>query len=540
GNPFFVNDQDVHAGAAHELSDGDILQIGGYVLRVRYADRQESENSLSTPRQPEQLPQTGVNQRTGLQPESAALPSDTRDDFIQTSNAIPLQSGPFDDLLGSPVVPPRNSVAPLTQTELTTGDLPPVACHEIPSDFNPFDAPNPHSAQASSGDPLTLQGISLAAVTPKVSPFSVVDQDPDIPLKQMFDLADAGNVGSIATGSDLLDPMQLFKDESAASSLLSGLGQPAHCEAKSVQMADELGAFFRVPEAVVQCPAEPVADALLDATVSSEVAPANMVADSPVEIASIPHANSVRENRDNTQHAEPVKRNEIDVPDQESGGGMAAPQSTTNPDDGASPTLVRGELRRAFEEGLQATLPQTDSEITPETMRLIGMLLRTSIGGTLDLMRARSLVKKEIRVQMTVIEPADNNPLKFSPDADVAVQYLFGKKYPGFLGPVDAMNSALTDLAVHQMGMVAGMRSALEGVVSRFDPTKIRTEVDKKRAMANLIPMSVRAAYWNEYCGRYQAIADALGEDFQDLYANAFARAYEEEIAGHSTQRGPL
>jgi FHA domain-containing protein len=94
------------------------------------------------------------------------------------------------------------------------------------------------------------------------------------------------------------------------------------------------------------------------------------------------------------------------------------------------------------------------------------------------------------------------------------------------------MTEAYSDLTSHQMGMVAGMRSAMEDMIHRFDPAKIEAESTAKGVLSRISRAHGRSDYWDAYCARYQGIADALGNDFQDFYAQAFIRAYEEEIAG--------
>jgi type VI secretion system FHA domain protein len=338
---------------------------------------------------------------------------------------------------------------------------------------------------------------------PRLSAFSVVEGDPDISVGRSDDgLAPEGINVALPVDQESSDPLQLFKDRSRSSPLLDALkidsvGTP-------METATDLAAAFRAPigqTATPEQPPVPPIDPVSD-SVSGELTVVAVTPDTLIE--------PVRQEADH----KPV------------------PTPSPPPAGTSGEAELRAELKRAFEDGLCAQLPAQSGEFGPEILRLIGALLRTSIVGTLDLMRARSVVKKEIRVEMTVIEPNDNNPLKFSPDADIAIQYLFGRKYPGFLGPTAAMAEAYSDLSSHQMGMVAGMRSAMEDIIHRFDPANIQTDVVAKGLMSKISWTRGRGDYWDAYCARYRGIADALGHDFQDFYAKAFTRAYEEEIGG--------
>lgn len=534
GNSFFVNEQEVVAGATLRLADGDLLQIGGYILRVRCSaeqKRQVTQPSLSTSK-PE-LPGLGGD---GLPVKpAAAIPAiSPLGGFSGSSSALP---GPFDDLLGTPVVPPKELLGTV-EDNFTSPELP---FKPIPDDFDPF-SPIERKPDDYVTDPLASNGIGLGAVMPELTPFSVVDNDPDLPIGPLSDdhlLEDINRV-ALPGGEDTQDPLLLFKDESS-SSLLGALNDNAAGigAMSSMPLANDLGTAFRAPRySPATGPGIPIPDPLAPAI------PAIPDIDQPGRDPLFPELTAASASP-SAGPSPAGSSSPIPVP----AAAVVAPltQSTVLPNavpEGkmevapAVPTMddsdLRMQLKQAFEEGLCAPLPAQTADFTPETLRLIGSLLRIAITGTLDLMRARSVVKKEIRVEMTVIEPNDNNPLKFSPDVDIAIQYLFGRKYPGFLGPTDAMSEAFSDLSLHQLAMVVGMRSAMEDIIHRFDPEKIQMDVASQGLLAKLSRAHGRAEYWDAYCARYQTIADALGDDFQDLYAKAFTRAYEAEIDSRS------
>jgi type VI secretion system FHA domain protein len=71
------------------------------------------------------------------------------------------------------------------------------------------------------------------------------------------------------------------------------------------------------------------------------------------------------------------------------------------------------ELLRAFLSG--AGVPDLDMQtpLTAQTMALLGQLLREALQGTLDLLMARALTKREMHAEMTMIATRENNPIKF-------------------------------------------------------------------------------------------------------------------------------
>ena len=169
----------------------------------------------------------------------------------------------------------------------------------------------------------------------------------------------------------------------------------------------------------------------------------------------------------------------------------------------------------------------TDTAAAPSA----GRLLREATQGTLDLLTARAMMKREVRAAMTVIAPRRNNPLKFSPDVGVALTHLVAPQTIGFMTPEESMRDAYEDLRSHEIGFMAGMRAALAGVLKRFDPEVLEARLKEKSMMDALLPMNRRARLWDIYTQLYREIAAEATDDFNALFGREFVRAYEEQIA---------
>jgi FHA domain-containing protein len=156
--------------------------------------------------------------------------------------------------------------------------------------------------------------------------------------------------------------------------------------------------------------------------------------------------------------------------------------------------------------------------------------MHESIRGTLDLLLARALTKREVRAQATVIVARENNPLKFSPTVDAAFQNLLAPKGQGFMQPAEAMKDAYNDLRSHQFGFMAGMRAALEGVLGRFDPAQLEGRLTRKSMLSSILPGTRRAQLWELYEKLYREISKEAQDDFQTLFGKEFLRAYEAQI----------
>jgi len=148
-------------------------------------------------------------------------------------------------------------------------------------------------------------------------------------------------------------------------------------------------------------------------------------------------------------------------------------------------------------------------------------------------MRARA--KNEMQAQVTMIAPRANNPLKFSPDEELALQMLLQPPARGFLDGPAALRDALTDLQSHQVGMTAGMRAVLQAVLDRLDPEKLATLQGRRSMFDFLRPARRRARLWDTYLSQYRSLREEAKDNFQRFFGEVFREAYEAQVRNLDT-----
>jgi FHA domain-containing protein len=140
---------------------------------------------------------------------------------------------------------------------------------------------------------------------------------------------------------------------------------------------------------------------------------------------------------------------------------------------------------------------------------------------------------------MTMIVSRENNPLKFSPSVEVALQHLLGPPAPGFMPAAVAMRDAFDDLRAHQLGVMAGMRAALEGVLLRFDPKQLEGKLTRRSAIDSLIPATRKARLWESFTELFAQLQTEAQDDFDELFGKAFLKAYEDQLDRLHGEPGP-
>lgn len=192
--------------------------------------------------------------------------------------------------------------------------------------------------------------------------------------------------------------------------------------------------------------------------------------------------------------------------------------------------LLAGAGLRELPPGFAAQ-PHAHRQLDEQTMQRIGNLLRLFSQGAIDLLTTRTTLKKEMRSAMTVIAAQGNNPLKFSPDATTALMHLLAARtLRGFMAPEAAVQDAMNDLVAHQVGVISGMRAALQGLLQRFQPAELEGRLSSRSVLDSMLPMNRKAKLWEQFENTFNEVSKEAEEDFDALFSREFVRAYEEQI----------
>jgi type VI secretion system FHA domain protein len=165
-----------------------------------------------------------------------------------------------------------------------------------------------------------------------------------------------------------------------------------------------------------------------------------------------------------------------------------------------------------------------------EIAELAGAMLREATAGTMGVLMARAMTKRESRLDMTMISAQANNPLKFFPDAHSALTQMVNGAMPGYMQPPRAFASAFDDLKAHELAIMAGMRAALAGVLKRFDPAAIEARLEVPSVMDKMLTSNRKAKLWDRMVELYADMALEADSDFHRLFGEAFGAAYQEQI----------
>lgn len=504
-----LNDIPLERGRQVELQDGDILDIDEYRLEV---------TDLILDTQP--VSRMAANVQAGLMPEPTptakkenaptAVPTEIWDSLMQEFS--------ISDSISS------NRVKPEAQN------------------LNPFAAPK--EPERNPEDPLSLLNHNDPLVTPRaMDTDTLFNEQPLFKNDSIFAdvtpstlVAPTGHASkNDAPSQDELDPLALFAGASSAApqardddplGLLSG--------AVPLSNPDDIippQAVITEPTPVTPDSVAHVSEPLPAQNVMDEQSHSLFVQDEPPAVPpgtetadyvaiTLPTPQTVQRAAAQT----PKGRLRIDPVQNDS------PQAVSTSGAGGSDVL-KGELLDALLEGMGLGDMQPTPQFDRENMRQLGQMLSMFSQGTVALLSSRSILKRGVKADMTMVLDDANNPFKLLPSGKTVLMQMFGTRMPGFMPPKKSVRDALIDLQAHQLGMISGIRAIIAAMLQSFNPELLEEDAKRDGATARLGMLSNRkAALWDYFVRSYAQTAGEIDDDFHTLFGEAFLHAYDMEV----------
>lgn len=184
----------------------------------------------------------------------------------------------------------------------------------------------------------------------------------------------------------------------------------------------------------------------------------------------------------------------------------------------------------AFFKGLGIDDDSFNDDLSEQQLFLAGKLFRTAIKGTIDVLHSRAEIKNEMRMDMTTIQPIQNNPIKFAVDVNEAIKKLLSQDNKSYMDPEQAMNEVYDDITSHQLAIISGIQASLSHVLKRFEPKNLITRFEKDSPISASIPVHRKAKLWDAFENLYDAIETEAEDDFNRLFGEEFAKAYDQQV----------
>lgn len=469
------------------LQSGDRILIGDYVISADIVDESASLNADKT-----------------------TLSAQTIDDAINPFTDAAPENNPF-------AIPEEHSVPdqPANLDPLTAG----FGSEPPPATSQPFPEPQP-------GNEPSIDDILFGAVESDPSGLSAPAEQPKyIP---------ASEPDNVATINEFLQPPVAQTEEP-----------------KAQDEVDPLASFFDSPPAD-KTPTDTEDDQLSSQPANSVLIPEgwNLLDDSvqqdeplipePAALSPVtpdqPEADAsaplINEAPPAQTELEPSPIPDVEKPAIPKPVAAEEPQQVSHPHQpeaaSTTPAGNHSTAMQAFLEGAGVAGLQLSQEEEAEFFRSMGELFRINTSGLLDVLRARTDIKSTFRISMTMIQPTENNPLKFSLNTDDALHKILQNPGNACLPAEQAFSEAFDDIKAHELAVMAGMQAALTNVLTRFQPDQLESFFENRGGKGLL--QQKKSWYWDQYKTQHKEILSTAEDQFHELFGDTFTVAYEKQI----------
>ncbi len=487
-NGTFVNDNlsPLGSGNSTPLRDGDMLTVGGYRLRAQLLQSRQAQA-------PAQAPAAAPAAAAGGLPEG-------------------LEAVDFLDPAPAPAAPaaPGAAAQPLPAEDDFDKWLEPKAEAEA----------KPWSATALGGDP--LPGLQAE----ETDPLAALDKSAGLPHQQAAQEDSWALAGAAGDGSESDDAdwwKTSFSDHAPADSHAMPPVSPQ-------------------PDPNLAPPAGPQPDPNLAPPANPQPGPGLAPADSWAAAASADITSPQPVVTPQPAASQPAAAQQPSHPPQ---AAAAAVPVTPTVAQAAAVTTQPGAAETTAPQPPAAanTAPPADSaglaqelglkDLTPERQQTLvresATILRESVRNLMSLLSARASIKNELRVDRTMIMPTENNPLKFSPNAEAALIAMFGNASDAFIAPGDAVKEGFEDISDHQVAVLVGMKAAFDAMLAQFDPARLERRFGAQEGRSLLGGKNARL--WEKYVAHFEQLKTDREGSYRQLFGDAFAEAYELQLA---------
>ena len=179
-------------------------------------------------------------------------------------------------------------------------------------------------------------------------------------------------------------------------------------------------------------------------------------------------------------------------------------------------------IMKAFCEG--AGLPaematQADSEAFA---RELGRSMRVISQELMSMLQDRASAKQFTKGgERTMMGATENNPLKFLPDATQALEVMFLKPRQGFMAGATGIETALSDVRLHQMAVFAAIQPALLKLLEDLAPESIDADTG-----GGLLGGNGKRKAWDTYVERWDAKVEENDNGMLGAFLKHFAESY--------------
>ncbi len=202
------------------------------------------------------------------------------------------------------------------------------------------------------------------------------------------------------------------------------------------------------------------------------------------------------------------------------------PAAAMRPAQPAAVPASNADVFRAFCEGAGLDPAAYGEADMVRLAQQLGTCTRIAVQEIMTMLKDRAAVKHFTRGgERTMRSASGNNPMKFLPDTEQALEAMFLKPRDGFMKGPDGFENALHDIRQHQAAVFAALQPALAHVLAGLSPEEVSGEAGSG------IMGGGKSRAWETFVERWDAKAETGENGMLDVFLSAFSKAYAEAVS---------
>lgn len=184
------------------------------------------------------------------------------------------------------------------------------------------------------------------------------------------------------------------------------------------------------------------------------------------------------------------------------------------------------EFIRRFAKGAGLPEDAVAAHDAGQLAEMLGVLMHIVASNVGQLLVARAESKGAMRSSnQTLIQAADNNPLRFSPTAEDALAIMFGRQTRSYLDAQRAFEQSFLSLKAHQVDSFAAIQAAIQQLVADLDPKEIEKAIDAGKGSS--VFSNKKARLWDEFVLRWRTKTGSHETGLLGAFMQYFGDAYD-------------
>ncbi len=198
-----------------------------------------------------------------------------------------------------------------------------------------------------------------------------------------------------------------------------------------------------------------------------------------------------------------------------------------------SDTMTASQILIILSRELGIPLGEIPEDELSDVLADIAMTLRTAIAGINGFYSDQLSGNTGAAMARANVHAIEDNPLRFSKDANEALRVMFLERHDVHLAPQAAVRDSLDQMELHNSSIRQSVDEGLENLLHAFEPENLeRRFASYRRKDEDMDEVARDAWYWRTYKAYIQEMSNQRQQGLSRLFWEVFQNAYQEQMRG--------